>query len=74
MSHRKHKNKKRYHERLFGPKNGVTLNISTRTAVYMLVVIVAFLTFIMKMEELKSQETLKMQLVLLDINQDRYFQ
>ncbi|NUJ97603.1 hypothetical protein HGA92_02315 [Candidatus Gracilibacteria bacterium] len=73
MSHRKHKNKKGYHERLFGPKNGVSLNISTRTALYMLVVIVAFLTFIMKMEELKSQEVVKMQLTLLELRQDGYF-
>jgi hypothetical protein len=70
MSHGKHKHKKSYHERLFGPKNGVALNISTRTAVYMLVVIVAFLTFIMKMEELKSREVLKMQLTLLELHQD----
>jgi hypothetical protein len=74
MWHKKHhKDKVKYHSRLFWTKDGTSLAISSRTALYMLVVIAAFLTFTMKMEELKSREIVKIQLTLLELRQEGYF-
>lgn len=78
MSHKKHKHHKKGHNKkgLFSKEffRGKTFfGIGPRTMLYLILVIVAFCTFIIKIEELNSKETLKIQLVLLELSQKGYF-